>query len=138
MLSAENIFLRELESIDVDFILACENNTKNWEISGTSQEFTKQEIDEFVNAPHDIYKNEQIRFVICLKANSKPIGTVDLFEFDIEQKTVGVGILIEAKESRNKGFATEALNLISSYSRNELNVVTIFCNIIKNNVGSIC
>jgi diamine N-acetyltransferase len=132
-----SIFLRKLESTDVDFIFEYENNKENWEVSGTSKPFTKEEITTFVNAAHDIYLNEQIRYVICLATNKQPIGTVDLFEFDALNKTVGVGILIADQANRQKGFASEALQLITDYCRNELNVVHLFCNIQKDNVASI-
>tara|TARA_B110000263_G_C14992143_1_gene366475 strand:+ start:23 stop:520 length:498 start_codon:yes stop_codon:yes gene_type:complete len=137
VLKSTNIFLRELQSTDVDFILDCENNSENWEVSGTTQPFTKQEITEFVDAKHDIYLNEQIRYVICINDLKTPIGTVDLFEFDEQTKSAGIGILIADKDSRRKGFAYEALNLISDYCRNELSVVNLFCNIQKNNTASI-
>lgn len=134
---AQHIFLRELASTDVDFIFECENNVENWEVSGTTQPFTKEAINEFVNAKQDLYLNAQIRYVICLNSNQQPIGTVDLFEFDAPNKTAGVGILIAHKTMRKKGFASEALGVVSDFCRNELNVVHLFCNIQKNNVPSI-
>ena len=137
MLKSENIFLRKVQLTDVDFILSCENNTENWEISGTTKPFTKTEISQFVNGNHNIIENEQIRYVICLNENKIPIGTIDLFELDIKSKTIGVGVLIANKEQRQKGYASEALKLISDYCRNELNIVTIFCNIFKENKSSI-
>jgi len=137
VLKSQNIFLRKLESTDVDFILKWENNIENWSVSGTSVPFTIEEITGFVNDEQDLIKNEQIRYVICLTENDKPIGTVDLFEFDIQNKTVGVGVLIADNSHRQKGYASEVLNVISDYCRNELNVVTIFCNIYKDNKSSI-
>jgi diamine N-acetyltransferase len=137
VLKSQNIFLRELQSTDVDFILECENNSENWEVSGTTEPFSREEIVEFVDAEHDIYLNEQIRYVICINDSKRPIGTVDLFEFDEQEKSVGLGILIADKTNRQKGFASESLNLISDYCRNELNIVNLFCNIQKNNTASI-
>ena len=137
MLKSQNIFLRKLESTDVDLILDWENNIENWEVSGTVKPFTKEEIEQFVNGNHDIFENKQIRYVICLVANNKAIGTVDLFEFDPQNKTVGVGVLIAETENRRTGYASDSLNLICDYCSNELNVVTIFCNILKDNIASI-
>ncbi len=137
MLTSANIFLRKLNRSDADFILAIENDPENWKVSGTVEPFTKGEIADFVTQPQDLYEQQQVRYVICLSSDEKPIGTIDLFEFNASNKIVGVGILIADLSARKKGFATEALGLISEYCRNELNVVTIFCNIFKDNMLSI-
>ncbi len=137
MLAAENIFLRTLQSSDAKEMLRWENNPENWEVSGTKAPFTKEEIEAFVSADSDINKNQQIRYIICLNSTNQAIGTIDLFEYDAQNKSVGVGILIADKEDRRKGYANEALTLIENYCSNELNIVTIFCNIIKDNTASI-
>ena len=46
-------------------------------------------------------------------------------------------MLIAETANRKKGYAKEALELVLNYCRNELKVVTIFCNIIKDNKASI-
>jgi diamine N-acetyltransferase len=137
LLKSENIFLRKLQAIDVDVVLKWENNPENWKFSGTTTPFIKKDIAEFVCAEHDIVKNEQIRYVICLNTSEQAIGTIDLFEYSVQENTVGVGVLIAETANRNKGFAEESLDLILNYCRNELKIVTIFCNIIKDNKASI-
>jgi diamine N-acetyltransferase len=137
LLASENIFLRTLQSNDAEVMLKWENNPENWEVSGTTTPFTKEEIEGFVSAEHDIEKNQQIRYVICLNSNRKAVGTIDLFEYDAESHKVGVGVLIAEIEHRNKGYASEALKLIINYCRNELNVVNLFCSITKDNIASI-
>jgi len=137
VINGAHIFLRELQATDVDFIYKWENDTENWKVSGTTKPFTKDEIETFVNTQQDLTLNEQIRYVICLKDSETPIGTIDLFEFDALQKTIGIGILIGEKSYRNKGCASETLNLIIDYCRNELSLVNVFCNIQKENTTSI-
>jgi diamine N-acetyltransferase len=137
VLKSKRIFLRKLQETDIDFILKWENDIEFWKVSGTIKPYTKKEISEFVTGQHDILENKQIRYVICLEENNSAIGTVDLFEYNKQNKLVGVGILIAEKAYRQKGYADEALNLISSYCSNELNIVTIFCNISSDNIQSI-
>jgi len=117
-------------------MLDWENNPDNWKVSGTKKPFTREEMEIFVNGVHDLKLNQQIRFVICLNENKKPIGTIDLFDYD-SINSAGIGILIAEETSRNQGFASDALGLISTYCRNELNLVNLFCNIQKNNTISI-
>jgi len=137
VLTGQHIFLRDLQSDDTEVMLRWENDTENWNVSGTTKPFTKSEIKIFVSVKPNLELNEQLRFVICLNDSEKPIGTLDLFEFDIQKKTVGIGILIAEKEYRNKGYAEEALNLVIAYCRNELTLVNLFCNIQKDNTTSI-
>jgi len=137
LLKSENIFLRTLQSNDVEDVLAWENDTKNWGVSGTQTPFTKDEIEKFVNSEHDIQLNLQIRYVICLNKNNQAIGTIDLFDLNPQDQHVGVGLLIASSDHRKKGYATEALTTLIDYCRNELSVVHVFCNIQKDNLGSI-
>lgn len=135
-LIADYIYLRNVLPTDAPIIFAWENNPENWEVSNTERCFTLNEIEEFVNQPQDIYLNQQLRFIICKNNNNKPIGCIDLFDYE-EGKSVGVGILIADKKFRNKGYATQALKLLIDYCRNELKVANIFCNIFKTNTPSI-
>ena len=137
MLKGSNIFLRKLSPSDAEVILKWENNAANWEISGTTTPFTEAEIDVFVNGEHDIVKNKQIRYIICLNEIELVIGTIDLFEFDSLNKTIGIGVLIAEDVHRKKGYAGEALALLLDYCSNELSVVNAFCNITKDNEASI-
>ena len=137
MLAAQHIFLRAPLIEDVDAIYRWENDTKNWEVSGTLKPFTKEEIEIFISGKHDLFLNGQFRYVICLNNSQTPIGTVDFFEFNTTKKTVGIGVLIAEKAFRNKGYAAEAINLITDYCRNELKLVNVFCNIQKDNATSI-
>jgi len=137
VINGSHIFLREIQATDVDVMLKWENDRENWNISGTSKPFTRGDIETFVNGHQNLAFNDQIRYVICLKDSRTPIGTIDLFEFDGQKKSVGIGILIAENAFRKKGFATEALNLVTDYCRNELNLVNLFCNIQKENTSSI-
>ncbi len=137
MLKGEHIILRKLQPTDVDFIYDWENNPANWEVSNTHEPFSKEDIIAFVKAEQNINVTNQLRFVICLAQNELPVGCIDLFEFNQHKKQVGMGVLIAESQYRNKGYATEALKLLITYCENELNIVHVFCNILKENTSSI-
>lgn len=132
-----HIFLRTVNPSDFNILFTWENNPDNWEVSNTFEPFTKEEINDFVNLAPDVYEHQQIRYIICLKDTKESIGCIDLFEFDDQNKRVGVGILIAEIAYRNKGFAKEALELLLNYCQHELKVKQIFCNIFKENKISI-
>lgn len=129
------VTLREVFPADADTLFEWENNPDNWQISDTQRPFLKSEIIEFVNQKQNLKSNLQQRFMICLNENA--IGCIDLFEFDVEKKRAGVGVLIADKTNRNKGYAEQSIHLLIDKCRNELDIVHLFCNIFKDNMASI-
>lgn len=136
MLSSKNISLRALEPSDADLIFKWENNPSNWKVSGTMLPFSKHLIEQYVNSAQDIYAVKQLRFII--ESNeSKPLGTIDLFDYDPVHQRAGVGILIADAEDRGKGYAKEALDLLKEYAFNHLMLRSLFCNILESNEVSL-
>ena len=132
MLSGENIVLRPLQDSDLDLLMSIENDKENWLFGSEKKEYSKQELTNYIsNAKTVIKLAKQYRFVIDL--NSVPIGFIDLFDYTLN--SAGVGVII-SKDYRNKGFAKEALNLISDYAFKFLNLKEIHCSIQKDNLFS--
>lgn len=122
---------------DVNCIFKWENNPQNWQYGNTQQFFTKADIKTFVNSEQNIFKNHQIRYMICLNTNNIVVGCVDLFEFNVAKKITGIGILIGEEQYRNKGYANESLKILINYTKTTLALKTLFCNISKTNMVSI-
>jgi diamine N-acetyltransferase len=74
--------------------------------------------------------------MICNK-EGKSVGSIDLFDFDPNHLRAGVGILIAEKDDRRKGYASEALQLLTNYSFEILNLHQLYCNITTDNESSI-
>lgn len=137
MIQGERIYLRAVEPGDVDLIFAWENNTANWLNSHTQRPFSKFSIEEHVFTMRDIYSDKQLRLMIVRKDNETTIGSVDLFECDFNHQRAGVGVLIEKEVDRNQGFAKEALNLLSVYARDVLNLHQLYAEVIATNENSL-
>ena len=132
MLKGKNIVLRPLQNSDLDFLERIENNTENWQFGSEQKQFNKQELLDYIaNAKTDIKVAKQYRFVIDLK--NTPIGFIDLFDYTTD--SAGVGVII-SKDHRNKGFAKEALSLITNYGFNTLKLQKLHCSIVKDNSSS--
>ena len=135
-LLGENINLRALEPTDLDFLFTTENNEQFWDISSTQLPFSKYILQQYIeNAHQDIYEAKQYRFVICNVENI-PIGMIDLFDFNPQHKRLGIGLLI-LPEHQNKGYASEALEMVIDYAFSYLDVHQIYANISSNNLKSI-
>ena len=133
MLKGKNIALRPLQNSDFDFLKRIENNTDNWQFGSESKEYSDIQLSVYIaNATTEITVAKQYRLVIDL--NSTPIGLIDLFDYTID--SAGVGVII-SENYRNKGFAKEALYLLTDYSFSNLKLDKLHCAIKKDNLPSI-
>jgi len=142
MLSGKKIFLRYPKLYDSKLLLKWENDRSIWDAGTTRSLFTKTEIENFISeSEKDIYSTKQLRKMICTqpseKKNSVPVGCIDLFEFDDKNRRAGIGILISEKKHRKKGYASEALNIMTTYCFKILFLHQLYCNISEINKDSL-
>ncbi len=134
----EKINLRALEPEDLELLYEWENNESYWIISNTVVPFSKFTLKRYLENSHkNIYETGQLRLMIDIIDDKKPIGAIDLFDFDPFHKRAGLGILIADEKERKKGFATMALKCLISYCFNTLQLHQLYCNILSNNGESI-
>lgn len=139
MLKGKNLILRALEPSDVDLLYNWENNEKFWHLSNTITPFSRFILEQYIlNSHQDIYTTKQLRLMIDKMGaiQNEPIGSIDLFDFDPTNKRAGIGILISENE-QNKGYASEALELLIKYSFSTLQLHQIYCNISADNNASL-
>ena len=136
-LKGKHIYLRALEPEDLEFIHDIENDETIWEISNTQTPYSKYLIKQYLDHAHkDIYEVKQLRLVIS-SYDDKPLGMIDLFDFDFKNRRAGVGILVKAPEDRQKGYGKEALSLLTDYCFVHLDLHQLYCNISEDNHASI-
>ena len=139
-LTGENVLLRGVEPGDADFILRMENDPEVWPVSNTIVPFSRFQVEQYALATqHDIFSEKQLRLMIDIKLSGtkgKTIGAIDLYDFDPYHKRAGVGILI-IKEDREKGYASESLELLINYSFKVLLFHQLYCSISPENTPSI-
>jgi diamine N-acetyltransferase len=137
MMHGENVYLRALEPSDLEVLYRWENDPETWKISHTLVPFSKHQLKQYVESPQDILVHQQVRFMVCAKSDDRPIGAIDLFEFDVIHQRAGVGILIGEQSDRGKGYGRESLQLLIGYAFQRLPVEQLYCNILTDNAASI-
>lgn len=138
MLKGEKVFLRAMEPLDLSVLYKWENNTEHWKYSNTTLPYSKSLLKQFIeNSSNDIFVDKQVRFMICEVETEKPVGTMDLFDFDPINMRAGVGILIADNEDRRKGYARESIQLAIDFSFKKLRLHQLFCDITSDNENSI-
>lgn len=137
MIKSDNIYFRAVEPADIDQIFDWENDTETWHLSNTVIPFSRFDLEQYVlNADKDIFAAKQLRLMISLTETNETIGCVDLFEFEPLHHRAGIGIIIN-KAKRNKGFASESLDLLEKYCKETLNLHQLYCNIEAINKNSL-
>ena len=132
----DRIQLRAPEPEDLEILFDWENNPAVWKVSGTSSPFSKNTLRNYLDSIHDIFADKQLRLIIQLNTG-EPLGCVDLFDFDPMNKRAGVGVLIAQQENRNKGYASEALEIVIDFAFHHLNLNQLYCTIQTSNENSI-
>jgi len=136
LLENELIKLRAVEPEDLDRLYAWENNPQLWAVGNTRQPYSFYMLKQYIlNSDKDIYESHQLRLIIIGKATGKAVGTVDLFDFDIHNSRIALGLYIDA-EFQGNGFATAALRLTEDYVFNFLKINQLYCHIAETNAAS--
>jgi diamine N-acetyltransferase len=141
LMRGKNISLRAIEPGDIDVLYQWENDPEVWHLSNTLTPYSRFVLEEYlVSAHQDIYTAKQLRLMIEWHPDGSrqhiPAGILDLFDFEPYHRRAGIGILI-ANEFRLKGIGTEALQILTTYCFEKLNMHQIYCNIERDNFESI-
>jgi len=136
-LTGNSIYLRALEPEDLEFIYKLENNEAMWDVSNTQTPYSRFLIRQYLeNAHQDIYEAKQLRLAICKIGSFEAVGLIDLFDFDPVNNRAGIGIIVQDRGDRQKGFGGEALGMVIEYSFKKLQLHQLYANIDLANVAS--
>ena len=69
--------------------------------------------------------------------SSKPVGAIDLFEYDPIHRRAGVGILIYEQSDRGRGYASDAVETLCRYAHDTLRAHQLWCNVGADNEASL-
>ena len=134
-ISEETISLRVAEPEDALQIYTWENDRSLWRVSETSCPTSLFQIEQFLLGNSDLITNRQLRLMVNLDGTERPIGSIDLFEYDPINSRVGIGVLIE-KDYRGKGYASKAVSLCVDYLLHNVMVHQVHCLIDELNTES--
>ena len=93
-IEGRTIRLRAVEPGDVDLMYEWENDCDIWPVSGTTEPFSRHQLERFVERHQDIVGvlcDGQLRLIIETLLSSKPVGAIDLFEYDPIHRRAGTG-----------------------------------------------
>ena len=137
MLENENIRLRAVEPEDLDRLYAWENNPQLWDVGNTRNPYSRYVLKQYIiNSDKDIYETRQLRLMMVSVLTGETVGTVDLFDFDIHNSRIALGLFVDAAY-QGKGYAKQSLHLVEEYVFGYLKINQLYCHIAENNIPSI-
>ena len=134
MIKGEKIILRACEPEDLDLLYHWENDTTMWNVTNTYIPFTRATLRKYLDSIQDIYTDKQLRLII--HDTEKPVGMIDLFEYEPHHGRAGIGILIADAKDRGKGLANDAIVTLKRYCKDVLGMRLLFCNVLESNAAS--
>lgn len=138
ILQNDTISLRALEPEDLDTLYLWENDPSVWHLSGTLVPYSRFVLRQYLeNAGKDIFEQKQLRLIIEHRKEKRPLGAIDLFDFDPFNRRAGVGILIATETDRGKGFGHQAINILKDFAFKVLNLHQLWCNVSAENQSSL-
>lgn len=120
------ISLRIAEPEDARQIYEWENDRSVWRVSETSCPVSLFQVEQFLLGNSELVTNRQLRLMVCHDDVARPIGSIDLFDFDPVNSRIGIGVLIE-KTYRGQGYATKAVALCLDYLFRDVMVHQVHC-----------
>lgn len=138
LLKNKDIVLRAVEPEDLEILYRWENSTVLWYHGNTLAPYSKLVLRQYINdsLEMDIYQSKQLRLMTDLVEEKVTIGTIDLYDIDAHNRRAGIGILID-DDYRRRGFAKQALELMSNYAFDFLYLHQIYAYIAQSNTNSI-
>ena len=136
LLENEKLRLRAIEPEDLDRLYAWENNSQLWNVGNTRNPFSRFVLRQYiVDSDKDIYENKQLRLMMVSKVTDETVGTVDLFDFDIHNSRIALGLFVDAA-FQGKGYAKASLRLVEEYVFNYLKINQLYVHIAETNTAS--
>ncbi|WP_226040193.1 GNAT family protein [Natrinema sp. DC36] len=130
-LEADRVTLRPIEEADLEFLRAQVNDPRVWRAIGRSRPINgEQERDFFENV---VCSDDTVDLLIV--ADSTPVGTIGLFEFDWEARSAEIGYWV-GPDHHGRGYGTEAAERIVQYAFDQLGLHRITAHVFEFNEPS--
>ena len=136
LLSDEMLTLRAPEMSDLDMLFLWENDSSLWHVGNAIAPYSRKQLWEYIETyVADIFATRQLRFIIQENNSEKPIGTIDLFDFDPINRHASLGIYIQ-EDYRQKGYAKRAIEILCKYCSVHIGMHTLTAiTSVNNNAG---
>ncbi len=130
-LIGDTIYLRLMTEEDTDLIVSWRNKDFVRENFIYQKPFTREGHLNWIRT--QIEPGHVVQFMICLKADDKPVGSVYFRDIDQEHRKAEYGIFIGEEDVLGRGIGTQAAELALQYGFTELKLHRIMLRVLGGN-----
>lgn len=131
LLTGDRIYLRPMAEADTDLIVSWRNQDWVMENFIYRAPFTREGHLKWIHTQIDT--GRVVQFVICLKEQDEPVGSVYFRDIDTTHHKAEYGIFLGKKEVLGQGIGTEAAKLALHYAFSELKLHRIMLRVLADN-----
>ena len=136
-LITERLVLRNIENTDAELIHKLRSDEVVNKFVGRDNSSTLEKANEFIlKIQNLVEKNEGLYWIIRLKENNDLIGTVCLWNFDLENEIVEIGYEM-LPEFQGRGIMSEAIKAVIIYVFEEMKAKIITAFPSSDNINSV-
>lgn len=136
-LTTERLILRSIEYADAELIHKLRSDETVNRFVGRDNSSTLEKAKEFIlKIQNLVEKNEGLYWILRLKENNDLIGSVCLWNFDIENEIVEIGYEM-LPEFQGKGIMSEALKKVITHTFEEIKAKLITAFPSADNINSV-
>jgi diamine N-acetyltransferase len=134
-LKGYTLVLRLIEHGDVKLIPEWRNTPECWVNFFNSVPLT-------IDGQEAWYKNLQadhsrLVFIIALRGVSDPVGMISVYNIDQRNQSAEIGNMLIANEEKRKGYAKEAVQILSDYCFSILNINRLYLHVLEDNTEAL-
>lgn len=112
-----DIYLRLMNREDTDDIIRWRNTDSVRRNFIYQEPFTREGHEKWIETMVDTGK--AVQFIICVKENDRPVGSVYLRDIDRTHNQAEYGVFIGEEDAQGKGYGTQAALMMINYAFEE-------------------
>lgn len=130
------IYLEALnqESLSKDYLDWMKDEEVLQYLTGRTKAYSLNELEDYVAKTNDSFTD--YLFGIFLVVGNVHIGNIKIGDINSFKKVANVGLLIGNKNLWGKGYATEAIGLVTQFAFDKLNLNRLTAGMVVDNIGS--
>jgi RimJ/RimL family protein N-acetyltransferase len=136
MLRGTLVYLRPAERSDIPLFvrwLADERTSRHLALrSPISIAMEERWFDDLL----EHHGRDRWHFVICLLADDRPIGSLDLHEVDLTSGGAGLGIQVGDPEDRGRGYGGDAIDVLVDFGFERLRLERVWLDVFAENAAA--
>ncbi|WP_375143016.1 GNAT family N-acetyltransferase [Paenibacillus sp. D2_2] len=129
-LEGKKVYLRPIEAADTNWYFSTLYDKETRRLTGTQRHHTREQIASYIEAKSQ--DSSSVLLLIATCSDDAPIGDIAIQDIDTMNRNANIRIAL-TDGSQNKGYGTEALQLMLEYGFGVLNLHRIELNVFSYN-----